>query len=81
MAAQPQPHLRPAFIVIDRAVNATTYAIFWLPAKLQNGTPTSISLLYRLLIRKFLTDYPGHGIDNNNTQYFSVHRRYHDLHP
>jgi hypothetical protein len=50
-------------------VNATTYAIFWLPSNLQTGTPTDMSALYRPVIKKFLTDYPGHGIDNNNTQY------------
>ncbi len=53
-------------------LNATTYAIFWLPAKLQDGTPTSVSALYRPVIKKFLTDYPAHGIDNNNTQYFQT---------
>jgi hypothetical protein len=52
--------------------NTTTYAIFWLPAKLQNGAPTSMSALYRPVIKKFLADYPAHGIDNNNTQYFQT---------
>jgi len=51
---------------------AKTYAIFWLPSKLQDGTSTFMSSSYRSLIRRFLTDYPGHGIDNNNTQYYQL---------
>lgn len=50
--------------------NVTTYAIFWVPAKLQNGTATGMSANYRPILRRFLTDYPAHGIDNNSTQYF-----------
>jgi hypothetical protein len=49
--------------------NVTTYAIFWIPPHLQNSSPTSMSATYRSLLTRFLTDYPGHGIDNNNTQY------------
>ncbi len=49
---------------------ANTYAIFWLPPTLQDGvTPSFMSAGYRPIIRRFLADYPGHGIDNNNTQY------------
>jgi hypothetical protein len=52
--------------------NLITYAIFWVPAKLQNGTPTSTSASYRPILKRLLTDYPGHGIDNNNTQYYKI---------
>ena len=50
--------------------NVTTYAIFWAPAKLQNGKPTTMSAHYRTVQLNMLSDYPGHGIDNNNTQYY-----------
>jgi hypothetical protein len=50
--------------------NVTTYAIFWVPPKLQDGTPTGMSPNYRPILKKFLMDYPAHGIDNNNTQYY-----------
>lgn len=49
--------------------NITTFAIFWVPAKLQNGAPTGMSASYRPILKRLLTDYPAHGIDNNNTQY------------
>jgi hypothetical protein len=47
-----------------------TYAIFWIPAHLQNGGATSMSAGYQTVEKNMLTDYPGHGIDNNNTQYY-----------
>ena len=47
----------------------TTYAIFWMPPTLQTGAATGMSSAYRPLLKQFLIDYPGHGIDNNNTQY------------
>jgi hypothetical protein len=52
--------------------NVTTYAIFWVPANLQSGATTDMSASYRPLLKQFLADYPGHGLDNNNTQYFQI---------
>jgi len=52
--------------------SVTTYAIFWVPPKLQNGGSTSMSAHYQLVQRNLLTDYPGHGLDNNNTQYYQI---------
>jgi hypothetical protein len=49
---------------------ATTYAIFWSPATLQNGQATSLPARYQNIQAAFLRSYPGHGIDNNNTQYY-----------
>jgi hypothetical protein len=51
---------------------ATTYAIFWLPSsgKLQNGAATGFSARYQDVQKALLSLYPGHGIDNNNTQYY-----------
>jgi len=49
---------------------ANTYAIFWVPTTLQNGSPTSMPAAYQTVQKNMLTDYPGHGLDNNNTQYY-----------
>ena len=48
------------------------YVIFWLPPKLQNGAATSLSTQYQNLQIRLMTDYPAHGIDNNNTQYYET---------
>jgi hypothetical protein len=48
------------------------YAIFWIPATLQNGNATSLSAKYQSVAKNFLTDYPDHGIANNSTQYYST---------
>jgi hypothetical protein len=52
--------------------NPTIYAIFWDPPTLQTGAPTSMSATYQPILKNMLKDYPGHGIDNNNTQYFQT---------
>src|SRR5690348_11360908 len=51
---------------------ATLYAIFWIPSLLQSGGPTSMSSHYQMVQTNLLKDYAGHGIDNNNTQYYQV---------
>lgn len=48
-----------------------TYAIYWQPPTLQDGSPTSMSPSYRSVLNTMLRNYSGHGIDNNNTQYYS----------
>ena len=50
-------------------LSAKTYAIFWAPATLQNGTTTSMPAAYRTILTNMLTDYPGHSLASNNTQY------------
>lgn len=52
--------------------SVTTYAIFWVPAKLQNGNNTSMSAHYQTVQLNMLNDYAGHGIGNNNTQYYQI---------
>ncbi len=52
--------------------HVATFAIFWVPPTLQNGAPTAMSANYRPILKRLLTDYPGHGLDNNNTQYFQT---------
>jgi hypothetical protein len=50
----------------------TTFAIFWNPPKLQDGTPTSIPAHYQTVIKNMLADYSGHGLGSNNTQYYQT---------
>ncbi len=51
---------------------AKTYAIFWVPAKLQSGGATSMSSHYQTVVKNLLLDYGKHSVDNNNTQYYQV---------
>jgi hypothetical protein len=48
------------------------YAIFWIPAALQNGGPTGMPVAYQNLQTRLLADYTANGIDNNNTQYYQI---------
>jgi hypothetical protein len=48
------------------------FVIFWVPPTLQNNNPTSLSTKYQNVVKRFATDYPGHGIANNSTQYYSI---------
>jgi hypothetical protein len=48
----------------------TVYPIFWVPAHLQNGGATGMSTDYQLVQEYLAFRYPGHGIANNNTQYY-----------
>lgn len=50
--------------------NSTTYAIFWEPSALQDGTPAYVSPTYNSLIQQYFTDVGGSGLFNNNTQYY-----------
>lgn len=50
--------------------SATIYTIFWIPPTLQDGTATGVSAKYVSVNNRMLADYPAHGIDNNNTQYY-----------
>jgi len=50
----------------------TLYSIFWIPAKLQSGAKTTLTAHYQAIQKQMLGDYPAHGIDNNNTQYYQV---------
>ena len=54
--------------------SVTTYAIFWSPATLQTGAATGFSSAYSNVQTAFLSLYPGHGIANNNTQYYMTQR-------
>lgn len=53
--------------------NATTfYGIYWIPAHLQNGQSTQLSSHYQGVESGLLSTYGGHGIGNNNTQYYQT---------
>jgi len=50
--------------------SAAIYAIYWAPPTLQDGHTAAMSSAYQALQTRLITDYPGHGLANNNTQYF-----------
>lgn len=52
--------------------SVATYAIFWVPAKLQTGGSTGMSSHYQSVQISMLGDYAGHGIGNINTQYYQT---------
>lgn len=49
-----------------------SYAVFWEPPTLQDGTATYVSPNYNSLIEQYLTDVNGSGLYNNNTQYYDT---------
>lgn len=51
---------------------STTYAIFWEPSRLQDGTATHISPAYNSLIERYFKDVGGSGLYNVNTRYFDT---------
>jgi hypothetical protein len=48
------------------------YSIYWKPAHLQSGATASMSAAYRAVVTNLNADYVGHGIHNNNTQYYQT---------
>jgi hypothetical protein len=50
----------------------TVTLIFFVPAHLKNGGATSMSSEYKLVREALASRYPGHGIANNNTQYYQL---------
>jgi hypothetical protein len=50
----------------------TPYVIFWVPPTLQSGAATSLTAHYETVQKNVLGDYAGHGIANNNTQYYQI---------
>ena len=47
----------------------TVYIIYWIPPHLQDGTATTLSSAYQKIQTTMLTEYFGHSLMNNNTQY------------
>jgi hypothetical protein len=52
--------------------SVTIYVIYWAPPHLQNGGATSLPAAYQAIETRLMKDYPAHGIDNNNTQYYQT---------
>lgn len=50
--------------------SSTTYAIFWEPPTLQDGTTAYVSPTYNSLIEQYLGDVGGSGLYNIATQYY-----------
>ena len=53
-------------------LTSQTYAIFWEPAKLQDGTATHVSARCNSLIQRYFGDVGGSGLYNNNMQYYQT---------
>ncbi len=51
---------------------STTYAIFWEPPTLQDGTPTQVSATYHTLLERYFNDIGGSGVYGNDTQYYDT---------
>ena len=49
-----------------------TYAIFWEPPTLQDGTPTYVSSNYNTLLIRYFNDIGGSDLYDNNTQYYDL---------
>jgi hypothetical protein len=48
------------------------YVIYWIPPALQNGGSTGYSTNYPFLTFFASAYYSGHGLGNNNTQYYQT---------
>lgn len=48
------------------------YSIFWAPPTLQNGAPALLPAHYQSVALGLATDYAGHTISSNNTQYYQT---------
>jgi hypothetical protein len=56
-----------------------TYAIFWEPPTLQDGSTATVSAQYNALNQQYFSDVGGDGLYNNNTQYYQIangHKRF-----
>jgi hypothetical protein len=51
-------------------LNPKVYAIYWIPAQLQDGSATSLTTAYQTVQSNMLKEYWGHGIATMNTQYY-----------
>jgi hypothetical protein len=49
-----------------------TYAIFWEPPTLQDGTSAPVSASYNNLMKRYFKDVGGNGLYNINTQYYQT---------
>lgn len=54
---------------------SVTYAIYWDPPKLQNGTASFFSAQYQSTVDRYFGDVGGNGLYNNDTQYYMTKGR------
>ena len=52
--------------------SSVTYAIFWEPTTLQDGSNTQVSPTYNSLLQNYFGDIGGSGLYGNNTQYYDT---------
>ena len=69
-SALPKPGLTPALSYHGGPIMPTIeiYDIFWVGA-LQGGGTATLTAHYESVEEQFASDYAGHSVDNNNTQY------------
>lgn len=70
----PPKHVQANLIYHGGPVMKTTntYAIFWEPPKLQDGSPAYIAPGYNAGVLRYFKDVGGTGLYNNNTQYYQT---------
>jgi hypothetical protein len=71
--ALPQPGLTPALSYHGGPIMPTIeiYDIFWV-GTLQGGGTATLTPHYESVANAFASDYAGHSVDNNNTQYYQL---------
>lgn len=52
--------------------SSTTYAIFWEPSTLPDGSATHVSATYNSLLQRYFGDVGGSGLYNVNTEYYDT---------
>lgn len=53
-------------------LSTVTYALYWEPAKLQNGAASTVPSNYNSLMTQFFKDVGGHGLYTDLTQYYQI---------
>jgi hypothetical protein len=53
-------------------LKSQTYAIFWEPPTLQDGSSAPVSSTYNSLLKRYFKDVGGSGLYNINTQYYQT---------
>jgi len=51
---------------------SNTYAIYWDPPTMQNGSASFFSAQYQTLLDRYFGDVGGNGLYKNNTQYYQI---------
>lgn len=74
-----KPHTAPSNLLTYNGgpimQTEVSYAIFWEPATLQDGSATHVSSTYNSLIQRYFNDIGGSGLYGTNTQYYDNNHR------